>query len=105
MTLERKLQLLQTWNPDKRMEVFERYHTLIEQKKKDGFNWTKNGGDLDEFVEMDYKRFVRYVQHWKYQKTNYQGLPLDLFGASMFHHRTQENKLRRYSHHGKDVFP
>lgn len=99
MTLERKLKHLQTWNPDKRMEVFERYHTLIEQKKKDGSSWTRQGRDLDTFVELDYKRFVRYVRHWHYYKT------LQGYGIETLHHRAQENKLRRYAHHGGDVFP
>lgn len=91
MTLERKLQHLQTWNPDKRLNVFEDYHSKCSYKGRDGSSATQRGENLDEFIEYDFKRFVKYVRHWRYYKT------LSENNIPTLHHRAQENKLRRYS--------
>lgn len=99
MTLDLKMRLMQTWNPDMRLECFERYHTLIEQKKKDGHNAVKRGEDLDKFITYDLARFTRYVKMWHYYKT------LQGHGVPNLHHVAQRNKLTRYQHGCGDKFP
>lgn len=92
MTLERKLQHLQTWNPDKRMEFFEEYHTKIELAGKDATSWTKQGKPLEEFIEKDYARFVRCARRFQYYRM------LQNYNVDSLHHIAQQNKLRRYQH-------
>lgn len=92
MTLERKLQHLKTWNPDKRLEVFEAYHNKCSYKGRDGSSATQRGEDLDVFIEKDFARFVRYTTMWKYNQM------LKDYNVESLHHIAQENKLKRYQH-------
>lgn len=126
MTLDQKLHCISHWNKADAIECWTMYEGKYFKKHGGALHRAMMHGNPQEYIERECQVFARYARMWKHYRIDSikppmhwgdrdllqhklgKPLPPEVISADL-HQIAQENKLKRYSHHGhgnmRDVFP